>query len=109
MDSRIWILIAFFLVIMVTQWINGVFISSYVSRKEIKLSVALLGVLVIPVLYALGGWGDMIVWNMIAPQFSLPQIDLITAVGISFLLQSLIIGTTPRPVRIVKPDINPAK
>lgn len=62
----------------------------------------LLGVVVMPLV---GGYADMILWNMIAPQFGLPQIDLVTAIALDWLIKSLTRGG-PIAVRIQEPSIH---
>lgn len=63
----------------------------------------LFAVIWIPTSIALCGWVDQTLWNMLAPTFGLPELDLLTAVIGGFLISSLFWSTSGiRSVRVIE-------
>lgn len=67
-------------------------------------AIAALALLLIsPLFVALAGVALLLLWSMLVPVFDLPEIDLITAIAMSWLVGFLVRGMTPQTVRDVSP------
>lgn len=58
--------------------------------RDTKIATALVYFLLWPVTLVLAGWVDQTLWNMLAPAFGLPMIDLLTGIILGTLINSLL-------------------
>lgn len=68
-------------------------------------SAAIETLITAPLGLILAGWFDMALWNLIAPAFGLPTVDLLTAIAAGMLLLSLFQGIGVKPVRLMEPTV----
>lgn len=102
----------YILVVLAMLVVGGISRASHKTARRIKTmdraeksGVFLVFLVLWPVTIVLAGWVDQTLWNMLAPVFGLPQIDLLTSIILGTLIVSLIWSTSGvRTVRIEEID-----
>jgi len=107
MDDRIWTLALVWVLWQVIGIVDALIhkISETIVDRGLNFgcSLALVSIPIGIVVQIAAAWIDMVLWNLAAPTLGLPQIDLIMALIIGWLIRSLFMGITPRRVRVVDP------
>jgi hypothetical protein len=107
-DPRVWTLILLYIVwaIVVGLGETGIRLSNRLTdHREGRGAGCLWVVLAVPVSVLLGAFFDWTLWNMVAPDLGLPQIDLLTALALSWLTLSLFRGMSTPRMRLVEPKL----
>jgi hypothetical protein len=103
MDDRIWPLLLVLLIVNVIGIVDGL---TFALAKGIKDRVGLgcsLAVISVPIsvgLMFVAAWADLILYEMVAPTFGWPKLDLITMLALGWLIGLLWRGATPMRVRV---------
>lgn len=97
-------LVLFYVVSLVVSFADAI---GYRLAKEIEerglgfgCAAAIIAIPTGLIVALLAAWADMALWNVAAPQFGLPEIDLLTSLALGWLIGSLFRGMTPQRVRI---------
>ena len=104
MDERIGALLLVFVLVTVVGIVDGM---TYALGKGIKdhglgfgCSLAVISLPISVGLMFVAAWADLLLYELVAPSFGLPEIDLITMLALGWLIGLLWRGATPMRVRV---------
>lgn len=108
MDPRIWTLLLVMVIVITVNLVNTV-MQTLVHLIPKGRWLAVLAVLSFPlqlVYSMIAAVADLLLYQMVAPTFDLPELDLITMLALGWLIGLLVRGATPMRVHDATPKFD---